>query len=127
MVSPGLNSPSVSAFSIMYFAIRALIDPDGFRYSSLTQMPSTRISGVLPMASRMLGLVMMHLPAPLAGHRSDRCRSRSASTGTGLVVDPHELDSVFARCHQRSPPSLQMKRRSSIAAAGFGGGCDRAV
>ena len=54
MVSPGCSRPSASAFSIMYFAIRALIDPDGFRNSSLTQTPSTRISGVSPMLSRMV-------------------------------------------------------------------------
>jgi len=51
MVSPGRSSPSASAFSIMYFAIRALIDPDGLRNSSFTHIPSTRISGVLPMLS----------------------------------------------------------------------------
>src|SRR5215469_3830321 len=49
MVSPGRSS---SARSIMYFAMRALIDPDGLRYSSLTQIPSTMISGVSPIASR---------------------------------------------------------------------------
>src|SRR5215471_10101927 len=52
MVSPGRSSPSRSARSIMYFAMRALIDPDGLRYSSLTQIPSTMISGVSPIASR---------------------------------------------------------------------------
>src|SRR5215468_1158827 len=40
MVSPGRSSPSRSARSIMYFAMRALIDPEGLRYSSLTQIPS---------------------------------------------------------------------------------------
>jgi hypothetical protein len=35
MVSPCLSSPSSSARSIMYFAIRAFTEPDGFRYSSL--------------------------------------------------------------------------------------------
>src|SRR6266487_3508591 len=39
MVSPGRSSPSRSARSIMYLAIRALIDPDGLRNSSLTQTP----------------------------------------------------------------------------------------
>src|ERR1019366_5266845 len=53
MVSPGRSSPSRSARSIMYLAMRALIDPEGFRYSSLTQIPSTMISGVLPIASRI--------------------------------------------------------------------------
>ena len=54
IVSPGRSRSSASAFSIMYFAMRALIEPDGFRCSSLTQMPSIRIRGVLPIASRML-------------------------------------------------------------------------
>jgi hypothetical protein len=54
MMSPGRSSPSRSARSIMYLAMRALIDPDGFRYSSLTQIPSTMISGVLPIASRIV-------------------------------------------------------------------------
>src|SRR5215468_8207635 len=40
MVSPGRSSPSRSARSIMYFAMRALIDPEGLRYSSLTQIAS---------------------------------------------------------------------------------------
>src|SRR5689334_15078610 len=31
--------------------MRALIEPEGFRYSSLTQMPSTSIRGVSPIAS----------------------------------------------------------------------------
>ena len=35
MVSPSCSSPSPSARSIMYFAILALMDPDGFKYSSL--------------------------------------------------------------------------------------------
>ena len=54
MVSPGRSSPSRSARSIMYLAMRALIDPEGLRYSSLTQIPSTMISGVLPIASRIV-------------------------------------------------------------------------
>src|SRR5208337_2997808 len=54
MVSPGGSSPSRSARSIMYLAMRALIDPEGLRYSSLTQIPSTMISGVLPIASRIV-------------------------------------------------------------------------
>ncbi len=35
MVSPRLKRRSSSARSIMYFAILALIEPDGFKYSSL--------------------------------------------------------------------------------------------
>ena len=38
----------------MYLAIRALIDPDGLRNSSLTHIPSTMTSGVLPIASRIV-------------------------------------------------------------------------
>jgi hypothetical protein len=34
MVSPCFSSPSSSALSTMYLAIRALMEPEGFRYSS---------------------------------------------------------------------------------------------
>src|SRR6476619_7214365 len=54
MVSPGRSSPSRSARSIMYLAMRALIDPEGLRYSSLTQIPSAMISGVLPIGYRIM-------------------------------------------------------------------------
>src|SRR5499427_3052548 len=54
IVSPGRSSPSRSARSIMYLAMRALMDPDGFRCSSLIQIPSTMIRGVLPIASRIV-------------------------------------------------------------------------
>src|SRR6266516_677486 len=54
MMSPGASSPSRSARSIMYLAIRALIDPDWLRYSSLTHIPSTMTRGVLPIASRIV-------------------------------------------------------------------------
>src|SRR5207302_674248 len=40
--------------SIMYFAMRALIDPEGLRYSSLTHIPSTMTRGVSPIASRIV-------------------------------------------------------------------------
>ena len=36
IVSPGCSRPSASAFSVRYFAIRALIDPDGLRNSNFT-------------------------------------------------------------------------------------------
>src|SRR5690348_11502276 len=52
MVSPGRSKPSCSARSIMYLAIRSLTDPDGLRYSSLTQIPSTWTNGVPPIASK---------------------------------------------------------------------------
>jgi hypothetical protein len=35
--SPGFKSPYRSARSIIHFAMRALMDPDGFRNSNLTQ------------------------------------------------------------------------------------------
>src|ERR1039457_809136 len=54
IVSPGCSSPSRSARSIRYLATRALIDPDGLRNSSLAQIPSTSISGVSPIASRIV-------------------------------------------------------------------------
>src|SRR5260370_40426129 len=54
MVPPGRRSPSRSVRPIMYLAIRALMAPEGLRYSSLTQIPSTMIRGVLPIASRMV-------------------------------------------------------------------------
>src|SRR5512135_905632 len=54
IVSPGRSRPSASARSTMYRVIRALIDPDGLRYSSLAQTPSTRIRGVPPIPSRTL-------------------------------------------------------------------------
>src|SRR5690606_22842763 len=52
IVSPGCSSPSRSARSIRYLASLALIEPDGLRYSNFTQTPSTRTSGVSPIASR---------------------------------------------------------------------------
>src|SRR5512132_3180044 len=72
MVSPGYSRPYASAFSIRYCAIRALIDPDGLRNSNFTHTPSTRISGVSPMLSRMV-----------ACHGS-----------TGRTVDPVELSRI---------------------------------
>ena len=56
IVSPGCSRPSRSARSTMYLAIRALTDPDGLRNSSLTQMSSTRISGVSPIPSRTVAV-----------------------------------------------------------------------
>ena len=72
IVSPGFNRPSSSARSIMYFAMRALIEPDGFMYSILTQMPSIFIKGVLPMASRIVFIDMaFHIVELLARALSD--------------------------------------------------------
>jgi len=54
MVSPGSRRPSASARSTMCLAMRALIEPEGLRYSHLANTPSSSSSGVSPMASRML-------------------------------------------------------------------------
>src|SRR5215469_8117263 len=83
MVSPGRSSPSRSARSIMYLAIRALIDPDGLRCSSLTHIPSTMISGVPPIASRIVPPPRPVMPAagraaPVAGSAAPFRASRAA-------------------------------------------------
>src|SRR5262249_16267650 len=68
MVSPGRSSPSRSARSIMYFAMRALIDPEGLRYSTFTHIPSTPPRGASPLAPRT---VPPPRPAPpTAGSRA---------------------------------------------------------
>jgi hypothetical protein len=54
MVSPGLIAPVSSARSMMYLAMRALMEPEGLRNSHLANTPSISSSGVSPMASRML-------------------------------------------------------------------------
>jgi hypothetical protein len=54
MVSPGWSSPSRSARSTIQRAIRALMEPEGFRNSSLVQMPSISMRGVPPIASRIV-------------------------------------------------------------------------
>ncbi|MNI85655.1 hypothetical protein D3C73_1426690 [compost metagenome] len=59
MVPPGLSLPSFSASSIIFTAIRSLMDPPGLTYSSFTRtvalIPSVTwlslMSGVLPMRS----------------------------------------------------------------------------
>ena len=72
IVSPGLSNPSASARSIMYLAIRALIEPDGFMYSILTQIPSILINGVLPIASRIVFInITFHIVEPHAQLLSD--------------------------------------------------------
>src|SRR5215471_1760188 len=84
MVSPGRSSPSRSARSIMYFAMRALIDPEGLRYSSLTHIPSTMTSGVSPIASRIVPPPRPATPtagsraAPAAGPAAPSRASRAA-------------------------------------------------
>ena len=62
IVRPGSMRPSASAASIMFRAVRVLIDPPTLRPSILTRtsalpgfgMRVRRMSGVLPTASRML-------------------------------------------------------------------------
>src|SRR5215469_9670595 len=92
MVSPGRSSPSRSARSIMYFAMRALIDPEGLRYSSLTQIPSTMTSGVSPIASRIVPLPSRAAraaePALLVAFISAPSIAGHWSTGP-YRVDPH--------------------------------------
>ena len=63
-MSPRASSPSRSARSIMYFAMRALMDPEGLRYSSLDHIPSTMTSGVLPIASKIVPPPRRSKPAP---------------------------------------------------------------
>src|SRR5262249_52465217 len=143
MVSPGRSSPSRSARSIMYFAMRALIDPEGLRYSSLTQIPSTMTSGVSPIASRIVlapRLLVACMPAPsVAGrrfgpvlHRSTfpadgrRCKGRPGRYGVRLLSiwskspRPLELPPPPAHCHMSAyllarviPP----KKRAQVAEA----------
>ena len=63
IVPPGLSFPSRSAASIIVIPIRSLIDPPGFRYSSLTTTVAdpegtirwSRTSGVWPTSSRTVG------------------------------------------------------------------------
>src|SRR6478672_2309454 len=79
IVSPGRSRPSRSARSIMYFAMRALTEPDGLRNSSLTHTSSTRTSGVLPIASRIVVLhasVSMTVMAHLVSARDLRTGTR---------------------------------------------------
>src|SRR5437762_732441 len=77
MVSPGRSSPSRSARSIMYLAMRALIDPEGLRYSSLTHIPSTMTRGVSPIASKIVPPPRRTTPA--AGSRGPAAGSRASS------------------------------------------------
>src|SRR5919109_68029 len=66
IVSPEWSRPSRSARSTMYEAIRSLIDPDGLRNSSLTQIPSRFTSGVSPMHSSTLATETPERTAPRA-------------------------------------------------------------
>ncbi len=85
MVSPGRSSPSRSARAMMYSAIRALIDPEGLRYSSFTHTSSMRSSGVSPMASRIVSPPLTRSSRrPAIGLSSLRHLSQ-ASTLSGLA------------------------------------------
>src|SRR5512132_1941826 len=98
MVSPGYSRPYASAFSIRYCAIRALIDPDGLRNSNFTHTPSTRISGVSPMLSRMVA-----------------CHG-----ATGRTVDPVELSRIVMATSEleassnRTPARVHPQPRSHL-------------
>src|SRR5260370_11493508 len=81
MVPPGRRSPSRSVRPIMYLAIRALMAPEGLRYSSLTQIPSTMIRGVLPIASRIVPPPRRTKPA--AGARA------SSAADVAFMPAPH--------------------------------------
>src|SRR5436190_17931657 len=107
MVSPGRSSPSRSARSIMYLAMRALIDPDGLRYSSLTHIPSTMTRGVSPIASRIVP------PRPVtstAGCRAAPAASRAAERVLlmGLMPAPSVARHWSAGPCCVHPPSPQM-------------------
>src|SRR6266571_7719407 len=95
MVSPGRSSPSRSARSIMYLAMRALIDPDGFRCSSLTHIPSTMIRGVLPIASRIVPPARGGAPAcasPVALMAAPYAHTDSMPVRLHhVVIDAHDL------------------------------------
>src|SRR6185312_3647631 len=86
MVPPGSSCPSASAFSTIFRAIRSLMDPPGFRYSSLTKtvasMPAVTefslTSGVLPIRSRTVRAYFM---APLY--------RRAVTLKTPFVVNLH--------------------------------------
>ncbi len=85
MVSPGRSSPSRSARSIMYLAMRALIDPDGLRYSSLTHIPSTMTSGVSPIASKIVPPPPR--AKPKAGSRAARAAEPAASSRASCAAE----------------------------------------
>src|SRR5689334_12530273 len=97
MVSPGRSKRSRSARSIMYLAIRSLTDPDGLRYSSLTQIPSTWTNGVPPIASKTV-------------LRSCRCRPRGGERSPLLIVTPVTSTSGQLTTHPEHQP---LPRRSA--------------
>src|SRR5713101_5930260 len=105
MMSPGRSSPSRSARSIMYLAIRALIDPEGLRNSSLTHIPSTTTSGVLPIASRIVPPPRRSAPAtgtpcspcsPCAAERGPLAAFMPVPYVAGFSLGPGQLSQVLA-------------------------------
>src|SRR5512140_979478 len=104
MVSSGRSSPSRSARSIMYLAMRALIDPDGLRYSSLTQIPSTMISGVLPIASRIV---------PPPGRTSPPAGSPAPCAAAGAPIMP-VMPAAYVRAAGPHPPPAEPERDSLV-------------
>src|SRR6266496_239707 len=102
MVSPGRSSPSRSARSIMYLAIRALMDPEGLRYSSLAHIPSTMTRGVLPIASRIV-------PPP--------CRSKPA-TGSRAAPAAKPATGSRASCAAERDPLMAFMTAPYVHAVG---------
>jgi hypothetical protein len=82
--------------------MRALIDPEGLRYSSLTHIPSTMTSGVLPIASRIV-------PPP-------RRSKAAAVSGTAPAAE-----SAASAC--ASPPSSLHRSHYSRLRPGTRGSC----
>src|SRR4051812_45572026 len=95
-------------------AMRSLLDPPGFRYSTFTRMVAAtssairlrRTSGVLPMTSRIVRAYFMTLlsidgPSPRRTGREragDGCRRLAAATATRR--DTHAASLVGARRHR---------------------------
>src|SRR5687768_5824811 len=117
MVPPGLSLPSRSASSTILAAIRSLMEPPGFTYSSFTRtvalMPSVTwlslISGVLPIRSRTDWAYFMgtNLPScppagvssgprppawpPLAGHSPGASGGSLSATGGQVLPQPQDV------------------------------------
>src|SRR6266498_3554406 len=97
MVSPGRSSPSRSARSIMYLAIRALMDPEGLRYSSLAHIPSTMTRGVLPIASRIV-------PPPCRSKPATGSRASCAAERDPLMAF---MTAPYVHAVGHNPPALR--------------------
>src|SRR6266496_2008721 len=114
MVSPGRSSPSRSARSIMYLAIRALMDPEGLRYSSLAHIPSTMTRGVLPIASRIVPPPCRSKPA--AGSRA----APAAKPATGSRAS-------CASCAAEREPLMAFMTAPYVHAVGHNPACPSGV